>query len=141
MQVSQPQGPKGASEQESLAMRLSCLVLIHDLLPHEDDTPGLSTADLQRQLAERGIDLPRRTVNRYLADAADLFWIHFEERRGRAILWKRVHQENLAARIRPLADASMMFHADGSRDQWPILGAGRADDCPDFPSRIRMQED
>ena len=126
------------SQYASLAGRLASLVAIHDALPHEDEAPGLTVSEIQKLLKGFGLHLPRHTVNRYLKDAADLFWIYEEGSCGRAVLWKRVHEENLCARIRPLAEKVQSFYGKVGEDQWVRMGADNADACPDFPSGIHL---
>lgn len=123
-------------EDDSLVRRMACLVMIHDLMPHEEDVLGIDSSELLGRLQALGFKLERHTLRRYLEDAADMFWVYPDGRKGQAVLWKRVHGECLGSRIRPLAASGLAAEDEHGFRGWKRMGATRPGDCPDFPSQI-----
>lgn len=75
--------------------------LLHDLLPWEDDKPGLSVPELRRRLKGLGLLVSDRQIQYCLRQSAEVFWMDKEAVDGDRPGWKRLNSGSLCGLLKP----------------------------------------
>lgn len=75
--------------------------MLHDLLPWEDDEPGLSVPELRRQLKRLGLLVTDRQIQYCLRQSAEVIWMDKEAAPGAPVGWKRVNSGSLCRLLKP----------------------------------------
>lgn len=91
--VAAPLIAMAASEDRSMLKGISILFLLHDLLPWDEDQPGLTPRCLQTKLQRMGIPREMRALQRDLEDLVDVAWVETEGQRPRR--YRRYYPQSL----------------------------------------------
>ncbi len=75
--------------------------LLHDLLPWEDDEPGLSVPELRRRLERVGLVFTDRQIHYCLRQSAEVLWLDKEAVDGDRPGWKRLNSDSLCNLLKP----------------------------------------
>ena len=75
--------------------------MLHDLLPWEDDEPGLSVPEIRRRLKGLGLALTDRQIQYCLRQSAEVLWMDKETMPGARAGWKRLNPESLCTLLKP----------------------------------------
>ncbi len=75
--------------------------MLHDLLPWEDDEPGLSVPEIRRRLKGLGLALTDRQIQYCLRQSAEVLWMDKETVPGARAGWKRLNPESLCRLLNP----------------------------------------
>lgn len=77
-----------------VAQKLVRLYVLHDLLPCEDEAPGLAVGEIVELMTEIGFECQNDTVRRDLKELAEFAYLE-TNRCNRAVLWKRLYETRL----------------------------------------------
>ena len=83
-----------ASEDRSLFKRVYILFVLHDLLPWNEDQPGLTPRCLQKKLQRLDIQRGMRDLQRDLEYLVEIAWVETEGKRPRR--YRRFYPQSLA---------------------------------------------
>jgi hypothetical protein len=95
--VAAPLIAMAASEDRSMLKGISILSLLHDLLPWDEDQPGLTPRCLQTKLQRMGIPREMRALQRDLEDLVEVAWVETEGQRPRR--YRRYYPQSLVYRL------------------------------------------
>lgn len=96
-----------ARDPNLVAQKLVRLYVLHDLLPCEDEAPGLAVGEVVELMTEIGYECQNDTIRRDLKELAEFAYLETNRHRG-AVLWKRLYDTRLTAALvnaPPLPDA------------------------------------
>ncbi|TVQ30730.1 MAG: hypothetical protein EA370_13460 [Wenzhouxiangella sp.] len=110
-------GSETCAKNRDYLERVFILILIHDMLPWDDEQRGLSLREIGETLKKAGFHRCTRSIQRDLDELMLIARIHYDRENARPRRFHRLHSQRLSDNLSDSARRVARFVLDG-RD-WP----------------------